>query len=43
VAAPVPSEQADHEGVTYWFCGPGCRAAFVDAPERYCGSSGPGR
>jgi xanthine dehydrogenase accessory factor len=43
VAATVTSEHAQHEGATYWFCGPGCRAAFVDAPERYCSSSGPGR
>jgi xanthine dehydrogenase accessory factor len=39
VAAPAMSAHAEHEGATYWFCGPGCRAAFVDAPERYCGSS----
>ncbi|HKA03002.1 MAG TPA: XdhC family protein [Acidimicrobiales bacterium] len=43
VVAAAPSEHADHDGVTSWFCGPGCRAAFVDAPERYCGSSAPGR
>jgi len=36
VASPVHAEYA---GVTYWFCGEGCRAAFVDAPERYCGSA----
>ncbi|MPZ82457.1 MAG: YHS domain-containing protein [Actinophytocola sp.] len=23
------------EGVTVYFCGPGCRAAYADAPERY--------
>jgi xanthine dehydrogenase accessory factor len=38
VAAVASSEHVEHDGVTYWFCGPGCRAAFVDAPERYCGS-----
>jgi xanthine dehydrogenase accessory factor len=36
VAAVDASLPADHGGTTYWFCGPGCRAAFVDAPDRYC-------
>jgi xanthine dehydrogenase accessory factor len=25
----------EHEGVTYWFCCPGCRRAFSKAPEEY--------
>jgi xanthine dehydrogenase accessory factor len=39
VAAVASSVHAEHDGVTYWFCGEGCRAAFVDAPERYGGSA----
>ena len=25
----------DHEGVTYYFCGPGCNRAFQREPEAY--------
>jgi P-type Cu+ transporter len=25
---------ADHEGRTYFFCGPGCRLDFMDDPAR---------
>ena len=25
----------DHEGITYYFCGPGCRVAFSKEPEAY--------
>jgi xanthine dehydrogenase accessory factor len=39
VAAVASSVRAEHDGVTYWFCGEGCRAAFVDAPDRYSGSA----
>ena len=39
VAAVASSVHVDHDGVTYWFCGEGCRAAFVDAPDRYGGSA----
>ena len=35
VATVAASLHADHGGVTYWFCGPGCRAAFLDDPARY--------
>jgi Cu+-exporting ATPase len=35
----VPGEaaggSAEHEGITYWFCGPHCRARFVADPRRY--------
>lgn len=24
-----------HDGLTYWFCGPGCQGAFADNPRRY--------
>jgi xanthine dehydrogenase accessory factor len=26
---------AEHNGTVYYFCGPGCRSAFLDHPERY--------
>jgi xanthine dehydrogenase accessory factor len=35
VPAVAASLHAEHDGVTYWFCGPGCHAAFLDAPRRY--------
>ena len=35
VATVEASLHADHQGVTFWFCGPGCRAAFLDDPGRY--------
>ncbi len=25
----------DHEGTTYYFCGPGCNRAFQNEPEAY--------
>jgi Cu+-exporting ATPase len=25
----------DHNGETYYFCGPGCRVAFTKEPESY--------
>jgi xanthine dehydrogenase accessory factor len=28
-------EQATHAGVTYWFCGAGCRRRFEEDPARY--------
>lgn len=28
---------SEHEGVTYFFCAPGCKKAFDDDPERYLG------
>ena len=33
--ADPPGGTAAHEGVTYYFCGPGCRQAFVDAPASF--------
>ncbi len=35
VATVAASLHAEHGGVTHWFCGPGCRAAFLDDPGRY--------
>jgi xanthine dehydrogenase accessory factor len=29
---------AEHEGETYYFCAPGCRAAFEKAPAEYAGA-----
>lgn len=26
---------AEYEGETYYFCAPGCRAAFLEAPRQY--------
>jgi Cu+-exporting ATPase len=28
---------AEHEGETYYFCGPGCREAFVAEPGKFLG------
>jgi xanthine dehydrogenase accessory factor len=35
VAAVESSLQLEHNGVTVYFCSPGCRAAFRKDPERY--------
>jgi xanthine dehydrogenase accessory factor len=35
VAAVAASLQAEHAGRTWYFCGPGCRQAFLDNPARY--------
>jgi Cu+-exporting ATPase len=34
--APAKTE---HEGETYYFCAPGCKAAFESAPEKYVGKA----
>jgi xanthine dehydrogenase accessory factor len=34
-------EHAVHEGVTYWFCGAGCRRRFEEEPTRYLSVTGP--
>jgi Cu+-exporting ATPase len=26
---------AEHRGVTYYFCGKGCKLDFIDDPEKY--------
>ena len=33
--ANPPGGTAEHEGETYYFCGPGCREAFVGDPAQY--------
>ena len=30
-----PGGQWEHEGQTYYFCGPGCNRAFQKEPEAY--------
>jgi xanthine dehydrogenase accessory factor len=37
VAAVPASLSAEHSGRTWYFCAPGCRAAFLAAPDRYGG------
>ncbi len=32
--------KAEYKGETYYFCAPGCKAAFEQNPERYLGESG---
>ncbi|HIE04871.1 MAG TPA: YHS domain-containing protein, partial [Candidatus Latescibacteria bacterium] len=29
--------KAEYKGKTYYFCAPGCRAAFEKEPEKYVG------
>ncbi|MCZ6891109.1 MAG: YHS domain-containing protein [Chloroflexi bacterium] len=31
----APGGTHEHEGRTYYFCGPGCRVAFSKEPEAY--------
>lgn len=35
VTADESSRPLEHEGVTYYFCAPGCRVAFAKDPQRY--------
>ena len=30
-----PGGQSDYQGSTYYFCAPGCKAAFDGEPEKY--------
>jgi YHS domain-containing protein len=30
----------DYKGQTYYFCAPGCKAAFEKDPEKYLGNGG---
>ncbi len=30
-----PGGSHEHEGKTYYFCGPGCRVAFAKEPAKY--------
>ncbi|PRY16577.1 Cu+-exporting ATPase [Kineococcus rhizosphaerae] len=32
---PATTTSAEHDGTTYSFCSPGCRAAFSEDPDRY--------
>lgn len=29
--------KSEHKGKTYYFCAPGCKAAFDKSPEKYLG------
>ncbi|MGA0561051.1 heavy metal translocating P-type ATPase [Ancylobacter sp. VNQ12] len=33
--------RADHKGITYYFCAPGCRSKFIANPEKYLGDEAP--
>jgi xanthine dehydrogenase accessory factor len=35
VTADESSRPLEHDGTTYYFCCPGCRAAFAADPESY--------
>ena len=35
ITAEDAADSVEYEGETYYFCSPGCRAAFEAAPERY--------
>jgi YHS domain-containing protein len=37
VGPSTPS--AEHDGVTYWFCCPGCRSRFAQDPATYLAAS----
>ena len=39
---PRHALSADHDGVTYHFCGAGCRDRFLDAPDRHLPVAQPG-
>ena len=30
-----PGGKSEHQGATYYFCGPGCKVAFEKEPEKY--------
>jgi Cu+-exporting ATPase len=33
--------KAEHNGITYYFCAPGCRTKFIANPEQYLGDKAP--
>ncbi len=35
VEPETAAAKAEHEGQTYYFCAPGCKAAFEKNPEKY--------
>ena len=35
IAAVPANRPLEHEGITYYFCAPGCRVAFVKDPESF--------
>jgi Cu+-exporting ATPase len=32
--------KSEYEGKTYYFCAPGCKAAFDKEPQKYAGKQG---
>jgi YHS domain-containing protein len=34
--------KAEYKGQTYYFCAPGCKAAFEKDPEKYLGAAASG-
>ena len=41
VDAQTAKWKSDHEGKTYYFCGPGCKQKFDANPYKFLGSSTP--
>ena len=39
IASPAGGT-AEHDGQTYYFCGPGCREAFVAEPAKFLDGDG---
>lgn len=37
VSEEKATEKAEYDGVTYYFCAPGCRERFEKNPEKYLG------
>jgi YHS domain-containing protein len=37
----TPGATSEYEGVTYYFCAPGCRRMFDEDPPKYIGSETP--
>lgn len=35
-----PGGQSEHQGITYYFCAPGCKVDFDKEPEKYLAEGG---
>lgn len=42
VEPKTAAAEAEYKGKTYYFCAPGCKAAFEKDPEKYLEGSGEG-
>lgn len=40
VDTDTATDTAEYRGQTYYFCGPGCKTAFVKDPEKYLSHAG---